>query len=306
MTVKLVTRHSVDELVRQLQERKTISSVQVIRESKKLAPLIPQPLSNSTNELVRNRAEDADIVATSSVLSLKCPLSTLRITVPCRTSLCTHNQCFDAASFLQLQEQAPTWSCPICNKSTSFEALQIDQWALICLLSSYLNANRARYVDDILRSTSTETEQVTIEPSGAWSKPSDPAESTSPRNSPAANLDNDLIEITDESFPPLKRESEPHHPLLNNVTPTPSHEASSVSSAQRPSSNKRSASQVIDLTLSDEDEETSRPAKRVAYDLSNGLRRTNLPGYHSGTPLRFHSSNSSHSSFPPKPYNFGS
>lgn len=173
------------------------------------------------------------------------------------------------------------------------------------LLSSYADANRSRYVDEILQSTSTETEQVTIEPSGAWAKPDDPGQSTSPRNSPAANIDNDLIEITDESFPPLKREPESQRSLFNNVTPTPSREASSVSSAQRPSSNKRPASQVIDLTLSDEDEEPPRPAKRMAFDLSNGLRKTNYPGYHSGTPLRFHSSNS-HSPLPPKSYNFGS
>jgi len=76
---------------------------------------------------VKNRTQDTDIVATSSVMSLKCPLSTLRIQVPCRSIVCTHNQCFDASSFLELQKQAPTWTCPVCGKSTSFESLQIDQ-----------------------------------------------------------------------------------------------------------------------------------------------------------------------------------
>jgi E3 SUMO-protein ligase PIAS1 len=60
-------------------------------------------------------------------LSLKDPISTLRIAIPCRSTLCSHNQCFDAESFLQLQEQAPTWNCPICNKTVSYQALAVDQ-----------------------------------------------------------------------------------------------------------------------------------------------------------------------------------
>ncbi|EEP78315.1 conserved hypothetical protein [Uncinocarpus reesii 1704] len=239
LVVNLVRKHSVDELVQKLQNRTVISAEQVIREMKA-------------------KAEDADIVATSSVMSLKCPLSTLRITVPCRTLLCTHNQCFDAASFLQLQEQAPTWTCPVCNKSTSFEGLQID-----------------KYVDNILQATSPNTEQVTIEPNGDWSKPEDSAaEIQGP--TPTGDDDEDLVEIPDSRPLSLKQEPTPFQmPIQSSITPTrSSREPSSVSSAARPSTNKRTASQIIDLTGSD-DEEPPRPAKRVAYNNGplNGFRR---------------------------------
>ena len=60
-------------------------------------------------------------------MSLKDPVSTLRINVPCKSSHCTHNQCFDAESFLQLQEQAPTWICPVCNKSVDYKHLVVDE-----------------------------------------------------------------------------------------------------------------------------------------------------------------------------------
>ncbi len=81
-----------------------------------------------TGELsVRNRADDADIVATSTVMSLKCPVSMGRIELPCRTTVCSHNQCFDAGSFLLMQEQGPTWTCPVCAKVISYEALVVDQ-----------------------------------------------------------------------------------------------------------------------------------------------------------------------------------
>ncbi|KAI1982068.1 E3 SUMO-protein ligase pli1 [Ophidiomyces ophidiicola] len=239
--VNLVKKHSVEELVEKLKSKPLITTEQVIREMK-------------------SKAEDTDIVATSSIMSLKCPLSTLRIAIPCRTVLCSHSQCFDAVSFLQLQEQAPTWTCPVCNKLTSFEGLQIDQ-----------------YFDDILKSTSTDTDQVTIEPNGEWSKPGDRDPTTETQaHTPALNDDDDLIEIQESRLLSLKQELSAFQiPLPPSITPTPSSREASLVSPARVSTNKRSASQVIDLTGSD-DEEPPRPAKRPTLPNSaslNGFRR---------------------------------
>ncbi|KAL1960006.1 hypothetical protein VTO42DRAFT_674 [Malbranchea cinnamomea] len=249
LVVNLVQRRSVEELVAQLKQRKTISAEQVVRE-------------------MRNRAEDADIVATSSVMSLKCPLSTLRINVPCRTTLCTHNQCFDALSFLQLQEQAPTWTCPVCNKGTSFEALQIDQ-----------------YVDNILKSTPSSLEQVTIEPNGDWAKPGDGGSSPTPKD------DSDLVEITDGK-PVVKQEATPvRFHMEPSSTPNTTREQSTMPSVNRPSStNKRPASEVIDLTLSDEDEAPRPSPKRPAFPAPNGHPR--YPSYPPSAMFTQSSSNS--------------
>ncbi|BAE61774.1 unnamed protein product [Aspergillus oryzae RIB40] len=233
--VSLVQRHPVEELVAELKMRKTISKDQVLREMK-------------------SRADDTDIVATSSVMSLKCPLSTLRIAVPCRSVICTHNQCFDAYSFLQLQEQAPTWSCPVCSKATSFESLQIDQ-----------------YVDDILRSTSTDVEQVVVEPDGRWSNPRVVDASEAGGVTPESD-DDDLIEIKELGNTPVKQESLPAASLSLQRTPAQSREPSSTSSVARLSTNKRPATQVIDLTGSDDDNDDGspvRPPKRPALNLLN-------------------------------------
>lgn len=107
------------------------------------------------NEIVKT-ANNPDVKLGLSVISLKDPISTLRITVPCRSTVCTHNQCFDAVSFLQLQEMAPTWSCPICNKAISYEALAVDQ-----------------YVGEILAKVQN-ADEVTIQPNGEWSLEKDP------------------------------------------------------------------------------------------------------------------------------------
>ncbi|KAH1280759.1 hypothetical protein KXV95_002004 [Aspergillus fumigatus] len=229
--VNLVQRHPVEDLVLELKRRKTITKEQVLREMK-------------------NRAEDSDIVATSTVMSLKCPLSTLRIEVPCRTVVCTHNQCFDASSFLQLQEQAPTWSCPVCSKATSYESLQIDQ-----------------YVDDILHSTSPDVEQVIIEPDGKWSSPKEDEFKGAGGVTPATEDEDELIEIKEPGIVRVKQESLSASGLSLERTPAQSREPSATSSAARLSTNKRSAAQVIDLTGSDDDDgdfSPVRPAKRLA------------------------------------------
>jgi E3 SUMO-protein ligase PIAS1 len=125
LVVNLVHMKSVEELVAKLRIGKVIRKEKVIEES--TGPNVFCFLvSTLTLKTVTRRAQDADIVATSTKMSLKCPLSTLRIDTPCRSIGCAHNQCFDAASYLQLQEQAPTWTCPVCNKYSPFEHLAID------------------------------------------------------------------------------------------------------------------------------------------------------------------------------------
>ena len=228
MIVNLVERIPVNALVSKLKAGKTISKDRVLRE-------------------MSTRAEDADIVATSSIMSLKCPLSTLRIDVPCRSTVCNHNQCFDAASFLQLQEQGPTWTCPVCNKGVSFEHLQIDQ-----------------YVDEILRKTPKTVDQVTIEPTGKWSTKTEAQSSPKTSNRDASSdADDDLIEIQEVPRVSSIKTEGPHEPNMLRTPPFSSREPSTSSGPQASVSNKRPAPQIVDLTLSsDEDDEPIRAPKR--------------------------------------------
>ncbi|SLM35747.1 Zinc finger, RING/FYVE/PHD-type [Lasallia pustulata] len=250
LVVNLVRVHSVEELVLKLKSGKTISKEQVIRE-------------------MINKAEDGDIVATSSVLSLKCPLSTLRIDVPCRSTICSHNQCFDASSFLQLQEQAPTWTCPVCNKVISFGALEVDQ-----------------YVDDILKSTPPAVDQVLIEPHGKWSHVSQAVASPGIDGTRSSSDDDDLIEIRDvPRLSAVKSEATQVAPSMARTPPYSSREQSSNPAASRSGSGKRSIGQVIDLTFSDDDDDDDAPPRapkrQVVQHPSSGLS-TFHTGYGSG------------------------
>ena len=186
-------------------------------------------------------------------MSLKDPISTMRISIPCRSNVCSHNQCFDGSYFLQLQEQAPTWTCPVCNKTLSYQSLCVDN-----------------YVQDILDKTSSSVDQVTIEPDGQW-KAVDHGDDINNRQKSQARAaydndsDDDIIEIDDTpkksgTVDKIKAEHNSATPALAQQTPPVSREASTV--APRPSA-KRPSTAVIDLTLSDDEDEPPRPAKRT-------------------------------------------
>jgi E3 SUMO-protein ligase PIAS1 len=229
---------------------------------------------------------DPDIAATSIRMSLKDPISTLRITVPIRSSYCTHNQCFDGAMFMQLQEQAPQWSCPICTKTIPFESLCVDE-----------------YFQEILDKTPVTTEKVDIEPSGQWKvikdENDDDEETAGMSNKRGrASYDDDFDDLVELDQPESKKingimresfhsQSSPFGgaslPALN-TPPVPSREASAPQSA-----NKRPQSAVIDLTLSDDDEDDQppRPAKRQhahrsSYNSNQSNQSTRNTSY--GTP----------------------
>lgn len=246
------------------------------------------PKDKTLQKMMKSNAE-SDIVATSVRLSLKDPVSTVRIALPVRSSHCEHSQCFDGAMFLQLQEQAPQWNCPVCSKHVAFESLCVD-----------------KYFEDILNRTSATTEKVEIEPTGEWRPVKEDDESDNQANGTtskkrAAYDDDfdDLIELDEPVSKPvngLKRESfqlPSLSPMTNQSFPiyTPplsSREASvaqSASSAQRPG-NKRPQSTVIDLTLSDEDEdEPPRPAKRQSTIQSQRQTGAQSNSYNTPTSL---------------------
>ncbi|WPH02064.1 Hypothetical protein R9X50_00491900 [Acrodontium crateriforme] len=210
---------------------------------------------------------DPDIAATAIRMSLKDPVSTIRITLPIRSTICSHNQCFDGAMFLQLQEQAPQWQCPICNKSITFASLCVD-----------------KYFEDILERTPKSIEKVDIEPNGEWKMiklEEEPRQNGGGKQARAAydhdddddDDDEDLVEITDghsrvSNGTGVQSQATSHYSPVVSTGPssfTPRFVSREPSIAQSTSTvgNKRSAEAVIDLTLSDDDE-PPRPVKRVA------------------------------------------
>lgn len=171
------------------------------------------------------------------------------MSLPIRSINCNHNRCFDAASFLQSQEQAPQWSCPTCNNSCKFDTLAVDG-----------------YVQEILAKVPESVDEITIEPDGQWRVGGEKEETkvASATKSFRRNLSSeadDFWEVSDTTngngLRFLTPQSTARTPQLDSKAPS-----RAVSSAPK-TNNKRPADDVIDLTAdSDEDEPPRRPIKR--------------------------------------------
>ena len=73
-----------------------------------------------TKTLIKEKLNDQDseIATTSCKVSLACPLGKNRMRIPTRASTCDHLQCFDAETYLMMNEKKPKWNCPVTRRMT--------------------------------------------------------------------------------------------------------------------------------------------------------------------------------------------
>ncbi|KAJ6604600.1 PINIT domain-containing protein [Mycena vulgaris] len=133
LVVQLVETVNVESLVQELKKTGYRSSHDIRR------------------EMISSMTIDEDIVAGPQKMSLKCPLSYMRVNTPCRSRKCTHSQCFDATSWFSVMEQTTTWLCPVCERTLDCKDLIIDG-----------------YFDEILKQSPESVEDVVVEADGEW------------------------------------------------------------------------------------------------------------------------------------------
>ncbi|ODN78029.1 hypothetical protein L202_05113 [Cryptococcus amylolentus CBS 6039] len=117
----------------------------------RLGNLQPTNAGDSLDQLRKQQDEDDDIVAGTASLSLKDPLSYMRISRPVRSKKCSHLQCFEAQWWVESNATHPQWLCPHCSKELFFDDLIIDG-----------------YVSSILKAVPDDYDDVILEPSGEW------------------------------------------------------------------------------------------------------------------------------------------
>ncbi|PRP86037.1 E3 SUMO-protein ligase PIAS4 isoform 1 [Planoprotostelium fungivorum] len=69
---------------------------------------------------------DAEVAEISRCISVKDPLSQMRINIPTRGKKCKHIQCFDLNSFLQVNKKFPKFKCPVCSNVVPYSDLIVD------------------------------------------------------------------------------------------------------------------------------------------------------------------------------------
>lgn len=70
--------------------------------------------NGAAGPLLQDRDRDT-VEQTALKVSLKCPITFKRITLPARGHDCKHIQCFDLESYLQLNCERGSWRCPVCK-----------------------------------------------------------------------------------------------------------------------------------------------------------------------------------------------
>lgn len=101
----------------------------------------------AAHRLVKKSAEEDDIQVGAAKMSLRCPvsdepipkqtrmvahlsgeqLSYVRIRTPIRSTKCTHLQCCDLDSWLQINDQTPQFLCPTCDQEMNLDTIFIDE-----------------------------------------------------------------------------------------------------------------------------------------------------------------------------------
>ncbi|KAF0747502.1 E3 SUMO-protein ligase PIAS2-like [Aphis craccivora] len=110
----IVKKITVDTLIKKLQDKGGRST------------------EETKNYIIKKLADvDPDLATTTSYrFSLVCPLGKIRMKIPVKSIHCTHLQCFDASTFILMNEKKPTWMCPTCNKPCLYDDIQIDNYFL--------------------------------------------------------------------------------------------------------------------------------------------------------------------------------
>ncbi|KAI4168910.1 MAG: hypothetical protein LQ343_006032 [Gyalolechia ehrenbergii] len=129
-------------------------------------------------------------------------------------------------------------------REMSFEALEIDQ-----------------YVDDILKTTPSSVDQVTVQPDGKWSRIAE-GEPSPRRSHESSEDDEELVEIKDPPRISAVKHGNNNGASFMRTPPASSREQSSSSVPPISAGAKRLVSAVIDLTSDDDDEDGQRSSKR--------------------------------------------
>ncbi|CAG8594396.1 7309_t:CDS:10 [Funneliformis mosseae] len=72
--------------------------------------------------------DDCDVTVNKMKVSLRCPISLLRIAEPAKGQHCLHIGCFDLETYVSVNKKNSKWRCPECNDRVTSETLRIDEY----------------------------------------------------------------------------------------------------------------------------------------------------------------------------------
>ncbi|KAL0757904.1 hypothetical protein Bca101_095572 [Brassica carinata] len=106
-------------------------------------PLPVNPSLTDYSEVIVSNS-DCDVIEGPSRISLSCPISRTRITLPVKGRVCKHLQCFDFWNYVEINTRIPSWRCPHCNQPVCYTDIRLDQ-SMIKILEKV-----GRYATDVV------------------------------------------------------------------------------------------------------------------------------------------------------------
>ena len=106
--LQLVHRPSVRSVLQGLLRKRLLPLEHCITKIKRNFTNLPTEGGSSSNS-------EEGLEQTSQKVSLRCPLTFKRISLPARGHDCRHIQCFDLESYLKLNCEKGLWKCPVCK-----------------------------------------------------------------------------------------------------------------------------------------------------------------------------------------------
>ncbi|CAG8687778.1 25464_t:CDS:10 [Dentiscutata erythropus] len=142
--------------------------------------------------------DDDDVTAYKMTVSLKCPLSMVRIKEPAKGLYCVHIGCFDLETYVQVNMVHTKWTCPMCNGIVTSETLRVDD-----------------YFIKLLEKFSSNVSKIAVDSDGTWSivEQDDDIDSSDDENSNVKRRD----PSTKESSVTLINEAQMPQPNLETV-----------------------------------------------------------------------------------------
>ncbi|KAG5466982.1 hypothetical protein LSCM1_01160 [Leishmania martiniquensis] len=85
--------------------------------------------------------DDDGLEVDDPVITTKCPISQLPLSIPVRGSRCTHLQCVDLGAFLVSSSKASYWNCALCDAEMRPRDVRVDTvlWRYLCTFPSVDN-----------------------------------------------------------------------------------------------------------------------------------------------------------------------
>ncbi|EPS62109.1 hypothetical protein M569_12684, partial [Genlisea aurea] len=103
-----------------------------------------------------NADSDSDIEVVSDCIpvSLRCPMSGLRMKLAGRFKDCVHMACFDLEVFVEMNQRSKKWQCPTCLRNYSLEKIIVDPYY------NRITSKMRNFAEDVT--------DVEVKPDGSW------------------------------------------------------------------------------------------------------------------------------------------